>query len=94
MPNVIRRNDPNTAGGLANGSVATTVLVNGLPCAVIGTIITPHAPWGPPHPPHDAATITSGVSSVLVEGKPIAIVGSSNSCGHTMAIGSPDVKAG
>lgn len=94
MPGVIRQSDINDASGAANSNLATTVLVNGQPCAVVGTGISPHAPWGTPHPPHDAATITTGLDSVLVEGKPIAVVGSGNSCGHTMSMGSPDVKAG
>ena len=94
MPAVVRQGDVNSAGGQAIGDLANTVLVNGVPCAVVGTVISPHAPWGPPHPPHEAPTITTGESTVLVEGRIISIIGSGNTCGHVMAQGSPDVVAG
>ena len=94
MPGVIRLNDINDASGAANSNLASTVFVNGLPCAVVGTVISPHAPWGTPHPPHDSPTITTGIDSVLVEGKPIATVGSQNSCGPVMVAGSSYVRAG
>ena len=87
MPAVVRKDDQNNAGGLATSMVIPSVLINGKPCAVVGTIISPH-------PPHVAAVITVGNSTVLVEGKPIAYVGSPNSCGHSMATGSPDVMVG
>lgn len=94
MPNVVRQGDQNNAGGQAVGNLANTVLVNGRPCAVVGTVISSHAPFGPPHPPHEAPVITSGVSNVIVEGKIIAVIGSANSCGHVMATASSDVIAG
>lgn len=94
MPAVVRKDDQNNAGGLATSMVIPSVLINDKPCAVVGTIISSHSPFGPPHPPHEAAVITVGNSTVLVEGKPIAYVGSPNSCGHSMATGSPDVMVG
>jgi len=53
--------------------------------------MTPHAPWGRPHPPHDAATTTSGSPTVFAEGVPVLRVGSGNSCGHSIVEGSGDV---
>lgn len=94
MPAVVRRGDINDAAGPAANNLANTVLINGIPCAVVGTIIASHAPFGPPHPPHEAPVITTGVNTVIVEGRVIAIVGSNNSCGHNMAQGSPDTIAG
>jgi len=91
MPAVVRKDDQNNAGGLATSMVVPSVLINGKPCAVVGTIISSHSPFGAPH---EAAVITVGNSTVLVEGKPIAYVGSPNSCGHSMATGSPDVMVG
>ncbi len=91
MPAVVRKDDQNNAGGLATSMVVPSVLINGKPCAVVGTIISSHSPFGTSHA---AAVITVGNSTVLVEGKPIAYVGSPNSCGHSMATGSPDVMVG
>lgn len=91
MPGVARLTDSNTTGGVVSSGTADTVLVNGLPCAVVGSVISPHAPWGIPHPPHIAPTITAGNDTVIVEGKPIAIQGSPNSCGHSIITSSEDV---
>jgi uncharacterized Zn-binding protein involved in type VI secretion len=93
MPGVARQNDINTTGGLIMSRTEPSVQVNGRACAVVGSIISPHAPWGPPHPPHAAATIISGNSTVLVNGKPIALIGSQNTCGHGIISGSGDVIA-
>lgn len=92
MPGVVRQGDKNTTGGSVISSVESSVLINGRPTAVVGSVIAAHAPWGPPHPPHAAATITTGINTVLVNGKPIAFVGSGNSCGHNMIEGSGDVN--
>jgi len=53
--------------------------------------MTPHAPFGPPHPPHAAATTTEGSPTVFAEGSPVLRVGSGNSCGHSIVEGSPNV---
>jgi uncharacterized Zn-binding protein involved in type VI secretion len=92
MPGVVRQGDKNTTGGAVISGVESSVLINGRAAAVIGSVIEAHAPWGPPHPPHAAATITTGVATVLVNGKPIAFVGSNNSCGHVMIEGSGNVN--
>jgi hypothetical protein len=93
MPGVVRMGDINSAGGAVIGSTAGTVFVNGQLCAVIGSLISSHEPYGPPHPPHEAATITTGNATVIVEGQPIAIQGSNNTCGHVMTGCSGDVFA-
>jgi uncharacterized Zn-binding protein involved in type VI secretion len=93
MPGVVRMGDINSAGGAVIGSTAGTVFVNGQLCAVIGSLISSHEPYGPPHPPHEAATITTGNNTVIVEGQPIAIQGSNNTCGHVMTGCSGDVFA-
>jgi len=33
--------------------------------------MTPHAPWGSPHPPHQAPTTTDGSPTVIAEGSPV-----------------------
>jgi uncharacterized Zn-binding protein involved in type VI secretion len=93
MPSIARDQDTNEEGGAIISS-ASTVLVNGKPVALIGDTITAHAPYGDPHPPHAAATITDGSSSVRADGKFVAWVSSSNTCGHSIVVGSNDVTVG
>ena len=70
---------------------AGTVFVNGLPIGLHVSQISPHAPWRKPHPPHAAATTTSGSPTVFAEGSPVLRIGSTNSCGHSIVQGSSDV---
>lgn len=90
MPQISRRGDQNQEGGaIMRGS--STVFVNGIGVGLHVSQITPHAPWGRPHPPHEAATTTSGSPTVFADGVPVLRVGSGNSCGHSIVQGSPDV---
>jgi len=94
MPNVVRQGDQNEVGGQAVADFASSIQVNGLPVARIGTLITPHECCGDSGcEEHCHARIVTGNNSVLVEGIPIAIITSVNSCGHTMVTGSGDVIA-
>lgn len=90
MPNICRIGDTNQPGG-AIVSGASTVFANGILVGQLGSPISPHAPWGKPHPPHGRATVTSASPSVFADGIAVARVTSSNSCGHSMVQGSPDV---
>jgi len=90
MAKVSRQGDANQVGGkLERG--AGTVFVNGKPMALHVSKISPHSPWGVPHPPHAAAVTTEGSPTVFAEGVPVVRVGSGNSCGHSIAEGSPNV---
>jgi uncharacterized Zn-binding protein involved in type VI secretion len=90
MAKVSRQGDANQVGGkLERG--AEHVFVNGKPIALHVSKITPHSPWGKPHPPHAAAVTTEGSPTVFAEGVPVVRVGSGNSCGHSIAEGSPNV---
>jgi len=93
MPPVQRQGDPNNAGGTAKPGVGS-VRVNGRPIVVVGTGVDPHAPWGRPHPPHQATTTTGGVSSVRAGNIPVNVDGDPDGCGHTRTSGSGDVRAG
>lgn len=85
-----RVGDINQAGGaIVRG--ASTVIANGINVGLHVSPITPHAPFGRPHPPHAAAVTTDGSPTVFAEGCPVLRVGSGNSCGHSIVIGSPDV---
>ncbi len=90
MAQISRQGDANQAGGkIVRG--AEHVFVNGLPVGLHVSKITPHAPWGKPHPPHENATTTEGSPSVFVEGVAVLRVGSGNTCGHSIAEGSANV---
>lgn len=93
MTAIARDTDTNEEGGAIISS-ASTVKVNGLLVALIGDTITPHAPYGIPHPPHEAPTITDGSGTVKADGKFVAWVNSGNTCGHSIVVGSPDVIVG
>lgn len=90
MAGISRQGDANQAGGkIMKG--ASTVFVNGKPVGLHVSQITSHAPWGRPHPPHEAAVTTSACESVIVEGSQVLKIGSGNSCGHSIVEGSSDV---
>lgn len=87
MPQISRIGDTNQAkGAIMNG--ASTVFANGILLGQQGSKITPHGKG-----PHKAATVTNGSPTVYADGLPVARVTSGNSCGHSMAQGSPDVFA-
>jgi uncharacterized Zn-binding protein involved in type VI secretion len=90
MPKLSRKGDQDEPGGqIIRG--AATVIANGIEVGLHVSGITPHAPWGDPHPPHDNAQTTEGSPTVFAEGVPVLRVGSGNSCGHSIVQGSPDI---
>jgi len=92
MPAAARLGDADTSDGSIAGATIDSVLINGMPAAVVGSVDSSHAPYGNPHPPHEAATVVGGSDTVLVEGFPLARVGDPLSCGHAIGDGSPDVE--
>lgn len=90
MAALSRVGDTNQPGGAIMRG-AGSVFANGIPVGLHVSQITPHAPFGRPHPPHNAATTTQGSPTVFAEGDPVLRVGSGNSCGHSIVQGSPDV---
>jgi uncharacterized Zn-binding protein involved in type VI secretion len=66
------------------------VLIDGKPVARVGDPLAPHSK--PKHPPHPRA-IASGSATVLINGIPAAVTGSSISCGG-VTIGSGSVVIG
>ena len=92
---VQRVGDQNSAGGLViNGD--STVLINGRPVAIQGSLVTPHPCCGKRGcpPVHCSARTTSNTPTVLVNGKPIITLGALDTCNHTRVGGSPDVVVG
>jgi uncharacterized Zn-binding protein involved in type VI secretion/3D (Asp-Asp-Asp) domain-containing protein len=66
------------------------VKIDGIPAARVGDSLAPHSK--PKHPPH-GRSISSGSSTVLINGKPAALTGGSISCGG-VTIGSGTVNIG
>jgi len=71
-------------GAIVRG--AGTVFCNGIQVGLHVSPITPHGKGG-----HSAAVTTDGSPTVFAEGCPVLRIGSGNSCGHSIAQGSPDV---
>lgn len=90
MAALSRVGDTNQPGGAIMRG-AGTVFANGIKVGLHVSQITPHAPFGKPHPPHKAAKTTEGSPTVFAEGSPVLRVGSGNTCGHSIVQGSPDV---
>jgi uncharacterized Zn-binding protein involved in type VI secretion len=91
MAALSRVGDTNQVGGAIMRG-AGSVIANGIPVGLHVSQITPHAPFGKPHPPHRAASTTSASPSVFAEGSPVLRVGSGNTCGHSIVQGSPNVN--
>ncbi len=90
MAKLSRVGDENNAGGaILRG--AGTVFANGKQVGIQGSQLAEHAPYGRAHPPHVCAVVSSGSPTVFATGRPVARVGSSNSCGHSMVQGSDNV---
>lgn len=92
MPAVQRQGDANGAGGIITGG-DSSVLINGRPAAYPGLLVTPHPCCGAPGCfMHCAAFTTGGSASVRVGGRPLLRTGDSDTCGHSRAGGSPNVR--
>ncbi|AGH74430.1 type VI secretion system protein EvpJ [Edwardsiella piscicida C07-087] len=72
-------------GGPVIGPGVPTVLIGGLPAAVLGDMLTC---VGPPD------TIIKGSATVLIGGKPAARMGDSTAHGGTITLGCPTVLIG
>ncbi|MCR5568436.1 MAG: PAAR domain-containing protein [Paludibacteraceae bacterium] len=72
-------------GGPIVGPGVPTVLIGGLPAAVVGDMCTC---FGPPD------TITLGSTSVLIGGKPAARMGDTTAHGGSIVMGCPTVEIG
>lgn len=95
MPGAVRIGDPNSAGGAAVGSGASSVKINGRSACTPGTSVTPHPCCGAPGcKAHCIARTGRGSGKVYVEGKPLVYVGSSDTCGHSRSSGSTNVIIG
>ncbi|MGZ4387763.1 MAG: PAAR domain-containing protein [Gaiellaceae bacterium] len=91
MPPAARVGDTTVHGGAVTGPGVATVLIGGMPAAVLGDL---HACAIPP-PSHVPVTpFTAGSATVLVGGRPAVRVGDACGCGATVAVGAPTVMVG
>ncbi|MFI9550366.1 PAAR domain-containing protein [Nonomuraea endophytica] len=90
MPPAARVTDVTAHGGAVVGPGAPTVLIGGLPAAVLGDL---HAcPIQPGHPP--STPFTAGSATVLIAGRPALRMGDLSGCGATPVAGAPTVLIG
>lgn len=91
MPAAVRVGDPTVHGGVVTGPGVATVLIGGMPAAVLGDM---HACAIPP-PSHVPVTpFTAGSAKVLIGGMPALRVGDSAGCGASAPAGFPTVMIG
>ena len=95
MPAVQRVGDQNSAGGvILNGD--NTVLINGRAVAIQGASVSPHPCCGQRGcpPVHCSAKTQANNSTVSVNGVPLILTSSVDTCGHPRSGGSPNVTVG
>lgn len=92
MPFAARVGDPTGHPGVVTGPGVATVLIGGVPAAVVGDM---HAcsmpPVAGPHPP---SPIMLGSFTVLIGGRPAARMGDMSGCGAPIVMGCPLVEIG
>ncbi len=92
MPFAARVGDVSTHGGTIVGPGVATVLIAGMPAAVVGDM---HVCSLPPtgHQP-TASPFPSGSATVLVSGRPALRTTDTCVCGAMAAVGAPTVSVG
>jgi uncharacterized Zn-binding protein involved in type VI secretion len=91
---------PEPPGVISVGAATVRVGPSALPVAHIGSLTTIHGnPYDPKAPGYNptcaAATIAQGIPNILVEGKPVAMLGAPCTCGqHFVTEGIPNVYVG
>ncbi len=92
MPPAARVGDTSNHGGTIVGPGAATVLIGGMPAAVVGDI---HVCSLPPnaHQP-TASPFPAGAATILAEGRPLLSISDACICGAMAAVGEPTVMVG
>ena len=92
MPPAARVTDTTTHGGIIAGPGVPTVLIGGMPAAVLGDNHICAIP-----PPAHLPTVSPfpvGSTTVMIGGKPALRVGDNCLCGAGAAVGAPTVMIG
>ncbi len=92
MPFAARVGDPTGHPGVIAGPGVPTVLIGGMPAAVMGDnhVCSMPTPAGP-HPP---SPIAKGSATVLIGGRMAARMGDMSGCGAPIVMGMPLVEIG
>lgn len=90
MPSFARVTDTTTHGGTITGPGVPTVLVKGVPAAVVGDL---HVCSLPPnaHQP-TVSPFPAGSATVMVQGRPALRTTDTCACGAAAAVGEPSVQ--
>jgi uncharacterized Zn-binding protein involved in type VI secretion len=92
MPFAARVGDPTGHPGVIAGPGVPTVLIAGMPAAVVGdNHVCSMPPLAGPHPP---SPIAMGSATVLIGGMPAARMGDMSGCGAPIIMGAPLVLIG
>jgi uncharacterized Zn-binding protein involved in type VI secretion len=91
LPPAARVTDPTGHPGMIAGPGVATVLIGGLPAAVVGD---QHACAFPPPASHPPTPLVKGSTTVLIGGRPAARVGDLSGCGAPIVMGLPTVLIG
>lgn len=89
MPAAARVGDTTVHGGTVVGPGVSTVMIGGMPAAVLGDMHACVIPSPPPHPP--STPFVAGSATVLIQGRPALRAGDSCVCGASVAVGAPTV---
>lgn len=93
MPSAVRVGDSTTHGGTVVGPGVATVLIGGMPAAVMSDMIL--CPMMYPGPaPHVGGPVMVGSATVTIGGKPAARTTDSCPCGDMAVVGDPTVTIG
>ncbi|CCH33757.1 PAAR domain-containing protein [Actinosynnema sp. NPDC047251] len=92
MPPAARAGDPTAHPGVVGPPGVPTVLIGGMPAAVVGNPHVCSFPGLPPHPPTVIAP--PGCPTVLIGGRPAARTGDLSACGAPIVLGCPTVLIG
>ena len=91
MPFAARVGDPTAHPGIITGPGVPTVLIGGMPAAVLGDLHTCAFPPPAVHPP---TPLVLGSFTVLIGGRPAARMGDISGCGAPIILGMPTVIIG
>jgi uncharacterized Zn-binding protein involved in type VI secretion len=92
MPPLARVGDPTGHPGVITGPGVPTVLIGGMPAAVMGDLHT--CSWPVPAAPHPPTPMIGSAATVLIGGRPAVCMGDTAGCGAPVVSGAPTVIAG
>lgn len=92
MPPAARVGDATGHPGAIAGPGVPSVIIAGMPAAVVGTLHTCSMP--PLAGPHAPTPIVRGSSSVFIGKRPAARIGDTSGCGAPITTGAPTVMIG